>query len=302
MWIDRSLTPTPQFPLGDSTKICGPSRNDDVAYLDLPQARIWYEQMGAGADIVWLAAGDMPGASWHDYQLPAFDDFRNTTWDARGVGRTTSHTPPPWPIETHSTDCIQLIERRCRAPVFLVGLSMGSLIAQEIALTRPDLVRAAIIMGTCARKTGFIKEWEDAEIAFRRDGATLPREFAVAHYAILMYPAEVLGDDALWAKVRPVVARDYASRDGAALAEQWQACVDYDSLPRLPFCKVPLHVVAFSHDVQTPPSRGKVIADAAPNGHFHLLEGLGHGSAFGHRPEVVNACIRDIVEGYVSDR
>jgi hypothetical protein len=90
MWIDRSLTPTPQFPLGDSTKICGPSRNDDVAYLDLPQARIWYEQMGAGADIVWLAAGDMPGASWHDYQLPAFDDFRNTTWDARGVGRTTS--------------------------------------------------------------------------------------------------------------------------------------------------------------------------------------------------------------------
>ena len=32
---------------------------------------------------------------------------------------------------------------------------------------------------------------------------TLPREFAVAHYAILMYPAEVLGDDALWAKARP---------------------------------------------------------------------------------------------------
>jgi pimeloyl-ACP methyl ester carboxylesterase len=105
-------------------------------------------------------------------------------------------------------------------------LSMGSLIAQEIALARPDLVGAAIIMGTCARKTGFIKEWEDAEIAFRRAGGSLPREFAVVHYAVLMYPAEVLGDDALWAKVRPVVARDYESRDGAALAEQWQACVD----------------------------------------------------------------------------
>jgi pimeloyl-ACP methyl ester carboxylesterase len=277
------------------------SENDDVAHLDLPQAEIWYDQRGAGADIVWLAAGDMPGESWHEYQLPAFDDFRNTTWDARGVGRTTSHTPPPWPIETHATDCIQLIERRCGAPVFLVGLSMGSLIAQEIALTRPDLVRAAIIMGTCARKTGFLKEWEDAEIEFRRAGGTLPREFAVAHYAVLMYPAEVLGDDALWAKVRPVVARDYASRDGVALAEQWQACVDYDSLPRLPSCKVPLHVVAFSHDVQTPPSRGKIIAESVPNGHFHLLEGLGHGSAFGHRPEAVNACIRDIVERYVSD-
>jgi pimeloyl-ACP methyl ester carboxylesterase len=272
-----------------------------MAHLDLPQAQLWYEQTGAGADIVWLAAGDMPGESWRAYQVPAFQDFRSTTWDARGVGRTASDAPPPWPIETHAADCVQLIEQRCDAPVFLVGLSMGSLIAQEVSLTRPDLVRAAIIMGTCARKTGFIKEWEDAEIAFRRAGGTLSREFAIAHYAILMYPAEVLGDDALWAKVRPVVARDYGSRDGAALAEQWQACVDYDSLLRLPVCKVPLHVVAFSHDVQTPPARGKVIADAAPNGHFHLLEGLGHGSAFGHRPDVVNARIRATIEEYLSD-
>lgn len=273
-----------------------------MAYLDLPQARIWYDQTGAGVDIVWLAAGDMPGASWHEYQLPAFADFRSTTWDARGVGRTISHMPPPWPIEVHAADCTQLIERCCKPPVFLVGLSMGSLIAQEVSLTRPDLVRAAIIMGTCARKTGFIKEWEDAEIEFRRAGGTLSREFALAHYAVLMYPAEVLGDDEMWSKVRPVVARDYGNRDGAALAEQWQACVDYDSLPRLPSCKVPLHVVAFSHDVQTPPARGKVIADAAPQGQFHLLEGLGHGSAFGHRPDIVNSLIREIVQGHRSAR
>jgi pimeloyl-ACP methyl ester carboxylesterase len=124
MRIDRSLGPTPQLSRGDAL------RNGNVAYLNLPQANIWYQQTGAGADIVWLAAGDMPGESWHDYQVPAFADFRNTTWDARGVGRTTSHAPPPWPIAVHAADCVQLIERRCSAPVFLVGLSMGSLIAQ----------------------------------------------------------------------------------------------------------------------------------------------------------------------------
>jgi hypothetical protein len=59
-------------------------------------------------------------------------------------------------------------------------------------------------------------------------------------------------------------------------------------------------VVAFSQDVQTPPARGKVIADAAPCGRFHLLEGLGHGSAFGHRPERVNACLREIIASYVA--
>ena len=58
-------------------------------------------------------------------------------------------------------------------------------------------------------------------------------------------------------------------------------------------------MIAFSQDVQTPPARGKIVAETAANGHFHLLEGLGHCSAFGHRPEVVNACIREIVEQYL---
>jgi hypothetical protein len=38
------------------------------------------------------------------------------------------------------------------------------------------------------------------------------------------------------------------------------------------------------------------VADLAADGHFHLLAGLGHGSAFGHRPDEVNACIRAILD------
>jgi pimeloyl-ACP methyl ester carboxylesterase len=133
-----------------------------------------------------------------------------------------------------------------------------------------------------------------------RAGRTLSRDFAIIHYALQMFPAEVLGDDALWNKLRPIVARDYSERDGRDLAEQWQACLDYESLDRLPSCKVPLHVIAFSQDVQTPPACSKVIADIAPKGHFHLLEGLGHCSAFGHRPDVVNSCIGRIIDSHVA--
>ena len=32
-----------------------------------------------------------------------------------------------------------------------------------------------------------------------------------------------------------------------------------------------------------------------PRGHQVLLRGLGHGSLFGHRPDVVNHCIREII-------
>jgi pimeloyl-ACP methyl ester carboxylesterase len=270
-----------------------------VPELDLTDAVLAYEQTGEGPDILWLAAGDQPGSTWRLFQVPAFEPgFRNTTYDARGVGATRPKSPPPWSISTHAEDCVGLIEAVCSPPIFLVGLSMGSLIAQEVCLTRPGHVRAAVIMGTTARKTGFIREWEEAEIAFRRHGGSLPADFAIAHYAVLSYPAQALGDDELWRRIKPLLAADFGERDGEMLAAQWQACLDYDSLERLGTCEVPLHVLAGSEDVQTPPRRGRELAEAAPAGHFHLLPGLGHGSAFGHRPEVVNECIRSILDAY----
>lgn len=61
---------------------------------------------------------------------------------------------------------------------------------------------------------------------------------------------------------------------------------------------MPLHVIGFSEDVQTPPQRARQVADLAANGTFHLLDGLGHGSAFGHRPGVVNRHVRAILRQY----
>jgi pimeloyl-ACP methyl ester carboxylesterase len=268
-----------------------------VSELELADATIAYEQSGDGPDVVWLAAGDNPGSNWRHHQTPAFEPgHRNTTYDARGAGATRSRSQPPWDIPAHARDLAALIEAVCAPPVVLVGLSMGSLIAVQLAFDRPELVRGAIVMGTCVRKTGFMREWEEAEIAFRRDGGTLPPAFATAHYAMQYYPAEALGDDATWGRIRPFVEAGFAERDGAMLAAQWQACLDYDSSELLPRIAVPIHAVAFDQDVQTPPRRVREVAELAADGHFHLLTGLGHGSAVGHRPDEVNATIRAIVD------
>jgi len=253
-------------------------------------------QDGEGPDIVWIPAGDQT-CEVYDAQFEEFrNDFRCTCYDPRGVGQTISHTEPPWDIAVYAKDCAELIQRVCEPPVVLVGLSLGALITQEVCLSYPELVRLGIPMGTIARKTGFAYEWEESEIKMAEEGISLPSNFSVVHYAVLSYPAEVLGDDELWQKCRPYVASAYSDRDVSMLAAQWDACLKYDSLERLPDCQVPLHVISFEQDLQTPPSRGQVVADAAANGHFHLLEGLGHFSIFGHRPEQVNALIRSIIE------
>ncbi len=266
--------------------------------ITVRDAEVHYIQEGSGPDIVWIPAGDQTCDVYRD-QFAAFSsDFRCTCLDPRGAGETVVKVPPPWPIEAFAADVAELIRQVCDPPVIVAGLSLGALITQELAISYPDLVRIAIPMGTIARKTGFAREWEEAEIAMARDGIRMPEDFSVIHYAILSYPSEVMGDDALWEKVRPYVASAYGDRDPAMLAAQWQACLDYDSLERLPGCMVPMHVISFDQDLQTPPARGRAVAEAAGNGHFHLLEGMAHFSIFGHRPEVVSDCIRGIIRGH----
>ena len=87
----------------------------------------------------------------------------------------------------------------------------------------------------------------------------------------------------------------FAGRDPKDLIDQWEACLDFDCREALRHCEVPMHVIAFSEDVQTAPSMCKVVSDLAVDGHFHEIQGLGHVSLLRHRPEIVVTKLRDII-------
>jgi len=270
-----------------------------MALLELKDVSLYYLQAGIGPDIVWIPGGDAVAESWQD-QIEAFrGDFRNTAFDPRGAGRTVSRRAPPWSIADYAADVAALIRAKCEPPVFVCGLSMGALITQQLALDYPELVRCAIPMGTVAKATGFCREWMIAEVEFRRRGGELTTPFAVTHYAAFCYPSEVLGDEALWAKIREPLYAAYGHRASAMLIAQWQACIDFDCVQRLPDCKVPIHVIAFAEDLQTPAQHGRRVAELAGDGHFHLLAGMGHASVQGHKPELANECIRNILRRYL---
>ncbi len=267
-----------------------------MPFLELDDVKLSYMQEGEGPDIVWIPGGDNVAEDWRDQVEYFKNGFRNTAFDPRGAGRTVSRREPPWSIADMAKDCADLVRAVCKPPVTVIGLSMGSFVTLQMAIDFPELVKCAIAMGTAAKPTGFCKEWMISEIEFRKMGGKISSDFAIHHYGAFMYPSEVLGNDTLWAKLKPFVARSYGERSGPFLAAQWQACVDFDVSGALPACKVPIHVIGFSQDMQAPPSLGKKAAELAGNGNFHLLEGLGHLSLVGHRPEVVNSRIRTIIE------
>ena len=272
--------------------------NEISGFVETEQATLFYRQCGKGPDIVWIPAGDQDGSVYHEQVEVLASQFRCTCIDPRGAGQSVSKIDPPWSIEVLAGDCAQLIRQVCDPPVIVTGLSYGALMVQELAITFPELIKVAIPMGTTSNKDGFMYQWEQAEIEFYESGGRLSNAFATAHYAVLGYPAEVLGDNALWQKLRSNIDVSYNDRDSEMLVAQWRACLEYDSSKRLPLCQVPMHVIAFDQDLQTPPSRGKRVSELAGNGHFHLLKGMGHFSIFGHKPHMLTQCLLDILKDY----
>lgn len=252
-------------------------------------------QQGDGSDIVWVPGGDSPAEAWRAQMAHFADRFRSTSYDPRGVGDTMSD-PAPWTIADFARDCAEVIEQVCRPPVILSGLSMGGLITQQVAIDYPHLVRLAVPMGTAAYIDGFTRDWMQAEIDIRKDGLELPTYFLAPHYAVYALPAKALGDPAVWEPVKAAYTARFAGRDPQDLIDQWEACLAFDCREGLKTCPVPIHAIAFSEDVQTPPSMVEVVADLAQNGHFHELPGLGHVSVARHAQDVVNELLERIFQ------
>ena len=78
-------------------------------------------------------------------------------FDNAGVGGSTGVTPPT--IEQMAHDAIAFITARQFSPVDLLGFSIGSFVAQEIALIRPDLVRKVILASSAPAGADGIHGW-----------------------------------------------------------------------------------------------------------------------------------------------
>ena len=272
-----------------------------MAFLDTGDAKVFYEQIGRGPDVVWVGGGGTIGRDWQRFQTPYFAArFRNTTFDNRGIGQTVCDRPMPWGMGEFARDLAALVERVCKPPVALVGTSLGSAIVQQLAIERPELIRVAILMGTGAWSTGWGWDYQEAEIDLRRAGGNLAGMMGVAHYAAMLYPARALGDRELWPKLKALMLEWMESGENeTSLVPQWDASLRYDQRATLPSVKVPVHVLAFAEDVQAPPQDGEEVARLVPGAKLHLLEGMGHGSWYGHAHDRLNPYIEAIIRDYL---
>jgi pimeloyl-ACP methyl ester carboxylesterase len=237
--------------------------------------RFEYEIHGEGAPVLAVRNVAAPAGAWPTPgEIQALRDAGLALVSYRHLGTTDT-------IEGIAADVGAFIDHLGLRDVALWGWSQGAMAAQELALQRPDLVRAAVMMATRGRLTAYDRVRYEVEA--RTD---VPKDAATMHAVLQNYAAGALCDDELFERVwsgygafagEPSELGARAGRAGAAYA---------DRLGALRAVTVPCMVVAFSHDVNIPPVLNREVADAIPGCRYVEIEGAGHSGGITHRREV----------------
>lgn len=214
-------------------------------------------------------------------------------FDGRGIGQSGGVTPND--VHAMADDATALIDALGERHVDLLGFSLGGMVAQQILIERPDLVRTAILVGTGPRGSAgvFSPDVEKAASKIPADAQSLlslffePSESSQSagrrHVERLMLRTDrepPTGETTVRAHIAAIRAwtQKPASPDGLASVRQ------------------PVLVVSGSHDIMIPTANSYDLSQQLPNGELIVYPDSGHGSLFQY-PERFT---RDVA-GFVAD-
>ena len=110
-----------------------------------------YERIGRGPDLVLLhSVGLSTRAGWREQIAPLAERFTVLSYDFRGLGESTKGDEPLG-VATFQRDLEALLGALGIARTALMGVSLGGFVAQAMALARPDLVSALVLVSTTCR-------------------------------------------------------------------------------------------------------------------------------------------------------
>ena len=246
-----------------------------------------YDDRGSGAPVLFIAGRGGVGRTWDLHQVPEFvrAGYRAITFDNRGVGATEQATG--FGIEQMVADTAALIEKLDAAPVRIVSVSMGSFIAQELMLARPELVRSAVLMATRGRHDRARDFFGTAERELADSGVELPASYSAKLRLLESFSPATLNDD--------VAVRDwidmftmFPSKQTPGMRAQLSIAPEGNRLPAYRSITAPTLAIGFGDDIVLPPHLGREVADALPNGRYLEIPDTGH-LGFIEKPQVVNA-------------
>ena len=198
-------------------------------------------------------------------QLPA--GLKILRYDMRGHG--LSDAPEgEYPMADLVADVAGLMDAVGIGQAVFVGLSIGGVVAQGLAVERPDLVRAAVLSNTAA-KIGTEQTWGQRIATVRANGIETIADDVMKLWFSRAFHAERADELRGW---RNMLTRTPLAGYLGACA----AVAHTDLRESTPTIRQPVLAIAGDADGSTPPDLVRETADSIPGARFELIHGAGH--------------------------
>ena len=245
-----------------------------MPYKTVGDVNIYYEIKGDGFPLVMIRGF---GSSLYQWSPEMIDHLskrhRVLLFDNRGAGRT-SVPEGKYSLVMMARDTVGLMSALNIHRAHVMGISMGGMIAQEIALHFPERIEKLILACTTPGRTHAVPASPEIMNILMNPGTTAD-EIARNTLSIL-HPKEYREKNP--EKIEEVIRRFLAypiTPEGRS--RQMDALVNFDSFERLGQIHASTLVLTGSRDVLVPPENSDILKERIPGARLAVLEGMGHG-------------------------
>jgi 3-oxoadipate enol-lactonase len=243
-----------------------------------------YERSGAGPPLLLLMGMSGTALSWGE---PFLQELRRAfdviAYDHRGVGESTP-LEGPITIREMAHDAAGLLDTLEIDTAHILGISMGGMVAQELALAQPARIQTLTIGCSYCGGPGSLRISDGVWERVRAARATGDRELAVRTSWEINVSADFATDTEAFKRyvanaMRRSVAVEVIERQATAIAE-------HDTSTRLGEIALPTLVMHGTDDQLLPVVNGHMIAGLIPDARREIFDGVGH-LFFWERPQRV---------------
>jgi 3-oxoadipate enol-lactonase len=219
-----------------------------------------------GAVVVFLNSLGTDLRVWAEV-VEALPDVRSICMDKRGHGQSTEAADVRT-IAAHAADVAEVLDRLGVSSALVVGLSIGGMIAEALAVARPDLVAGLVLLDT-AHRIGTQASWAERIERVRTGGMDAIADGVIARWFSPSFAAAKPAEISLW-------KRRLAETPAEGYIAACEAIRDADLTAIAPRIRAPAWFAAGSDDIVTPPDLVRDAAALVPGARFQILPGVGH--------------------------
>jgi pimeloyl-ACP methyl ester carboxylesterase len=261
-----------------------------MPHADVNGQRLYYEVQGEGDPLFLIMglAGDT--VAWALQVGEWSKTHKVIVFDNRDVGQS-SYADGPYEIADMAADALALADHLELDAFDLIGLSMGGMIAQEIALQAPQRVRTL----TLAVTLGGLGRYGQAKSKLMGDqAARMSREEQVDNLLLLTMSEDFYENPESVEWLRGMMLSNPHPQDVEGFRRQLDAIGRFDLRDRLGDIQVPTHVIGAEHDVLVPPWKSTELAELIPGAKLTMLPRAPHMVSI-ENAEAFNSAVLDYI-------